>query len=178
MSVSSKGQRKLTTQCYVKGEPRNKMDFILKKIKDSKARDSLIVPFKPMKGSKLGELTARFDIVLGWTPQDWSLGYSIKSYTRTFSIKGSRISFFAFWCLGWSKYCFKASSFWIWIKIPTSKLSSTILRSLITTLPAWASKTPGIDWKLWVIVMIFSIFSLFLGSFSQQSTTWLSFFWF
>ena len=70
MSVSSKGQRKLTTQCYVKGEPRNKMDFILKKIKDSKARESLIVPFKPMRGSKLGELTARFDIVLGWTPQD------------------------------------------------------------------------------------------------------------
>ena len=70
MSVSSKGQRKLTTQCYVKGEPRNKMDFILKKIKDSKARESLIVPFKPMKGSKLGELNARFDIVLGWTPQD------------------------------------------------------------------------------------------------------------
>ena len=70
MSVSSKGQQKLTTQCYVKGEPRNKMDFILKKIKDSKARESLIVPFKPMKGSKLGELNARFDIVLGWTPQD------------------------------------------------------------------------------------------------------------
>ena len=70
MSVSSKGQQKLTTQCYVKGETRNKMDFILKKIKDSKARESLIVPFKPMKGSKLGEVTARFDIVLGWTPQD------------------------------------------------------------------------------------------------------------
>lgn len=70
MSVSSKGQQKLTTQCYVKGEPRNKMDFILKKIKNSKARESLIVPFQPMKGSKLGELTARFDIVLGWTPQD------------------------------------------------------------------------------------------------------------
>ena len=70
MSVSSKGQQKLTTQCYVKGEPRNKMDFILKKIKNSKARESLIVPFKPMKGSKLGEVTARFDIVLGWTPQN------------------------------------------------------------------------------------------------------------
>ena len=70
MSVSCKGQQKLTTQCYVQGEPRNKMDFILKKVKDTKARESLIVPFKPMKGSKLGELTARFDIVLGWTPRD------------------------------------------------------------------------------------------------------------
>ena len=70
MSVSSKGHRKLTTQCYVKGEPRNKVDFILQKIKDTRARESLVVPFKPMKGSKLGEVTARFDIVLGSTPQD------------------------------------------------------------------------------------------------------------
>lgn len=70
MSVSSKGHRKLTTQCYVKGEPRNKVDFILQKIKDTRARESLVIPFKPMKGSKLGEVTARFDIVLGSTPQD------------------------------------------------------------------------------------------------------------
>ena len=70
MAVSIKGQRKLTTQCYVKGEPRNEMDFILKKIKDAKARDSLIVPFKPINDSKIAEVSARFDIVLGWTPED------------------------------------------------------------------------------------------------------------
>ena len=29
MAVSAKGQRKLTTQCYIKGEPRNENDFIL-----------------------------------------------------------------------------------------------------------------------------------------------------
>ena len=36
MAVSAKGQRKLTTQCYVKGEPRNKKDFILKRVKGIK----------------------------------------------------------------------------------------------------------------------------------------------
>ena len=69
MAVSAKGKRKLTTQCYVKGEPRNKKDFILKRVKDSNARNSLIVPFHPLPSSKLGEVKAQFDIVLGWTPE-------------------------------------------------------------------------------------------------------------
>ena len=69
MSVSAKDQKKFTTQCYVKGEPRNQTDFILKRVKDPKARESLIVPFAPVKGSKVGEVAARFDIVLGWTPE-------------------------------------------------------------------------------------------------------------
>ena len=70
MAVSAKGKRRLTTQCYIKGEPRNLKDFILKKIKDRDARESLIVPFKPVKSSKIGEVTANFDIVLGWTPEN------------------------------------------------------------------------------------------------------------
>ncbi|MEK9773719.1 MAG: protocatechuate 3,4-dioxygenase [Opitutae bacterium] len=70
VAVSIKGMRHLTTQCYVKGEPRNNTDFILKKVKDPKARNSLIIPFKALQGSKLGETTARFDIVLGWTPHN------------------------------------------------------------------------------------------------------------
>ena len=69
MAVSAKGQRKLTTQCYVKGEPRNKKDFILKRVQGKKERNSLIIPFNPLAKSKIGEVTARFDIVLGWTPK-------------------------------------------------------------------------------------------------------------
>ena len=69
MAVSANGQRKLTTQCYVKGEPRNQKDFILKRVKGDKERNSLIVPFNQLPGSKVGEVTARFDIVLGWTPE-------------------------------------------------------------------------------------------------------------
>ena len=69
MAVSAKGERKLTTQCYIKGEPRNDKDFILKRIKDNKIRNSLIVPFERLPDSKLNEVSARFDIVLGWTPK-------------------------------------------------------------------------------------------------------------
>ena len=69
MAVSAKGERKLTTQCYVKGEPRNQKDFILKRIKDTAVRNSLIIPFKPLPGSKIGEVEAQFNIVLGWTPE-------------------------------------------------------------------------------------------------------------
>jgi len=70
IAVSSKGKRLLTTQCYIKGEPRNKTDFILNKIKDPKIKESLLVPFTPVKGSKTGEVSAKFDIMLGITPHD------------------------------------------------------------------------------------------------------------
>ena len=69
MAVSAKGEKKFTTQCYIKGEPRNQKDFILKRVKDLKARESLIVPFKKVNGTKTGEVAAKFDIVLGWTPE-------------------------------------------------------------------------------------------------------------
>lgn len=60
----------LVTQLYVKGEPRNEKDFILTGIKDAKARQSVIVDFAPISGSRIGELAANFDIVLGATPED------------------------------------------------------------------------------------------------------------
>ena len=69
MAVSAKGEKKFTTQCYIKGEPRNQKDFILKRVKDQKARESLIVPFKKENGASTGEVAAKFDIVLGWTPE-------------------------------------------------------------------------------------------------------------
>jgi protocatechuate 3,4-dioxygenase beta subunit len=62
-------QERFTTQCYVQGEPRNEKDFVLNGIKDPKARNSVIIPFAPLKGSRAGELAASFDIVLGFTPE-------------------------------------------------------------------------------------------------------------
>ena len=65
------GDRKvLTTQCMVKGDPRNAKDGLLRRIKDEKARQSLIVDFEPLAGSRIGELTAEFNIVLGQTPNE------------------------------------------------------------------------------------------------------------
>lgn len=68
-AIKMKGREKWTTQCYVKGEPWNERDSILKGIKDPNARESLMVDFAPVKGSRIGELAARFDIVLGLTPE-------------------------------------------------------------------------------------------------------------
>jgi protocatechuate 3,4-dioxygenase beta subunit len=62
-------REEFTTQCYVKGEPRNERDFVLKAIRDAKARESVIVDFAPVEGSRIGELAAKFDIVLGFTPE-------------------------------------------------------------------------------------------------------------
>jgi protocatechuate 3,4-dioxygenase beta subunit len=68
-AIKLKGQEKFTTQCYLKGEPLNETDGVLKKLPPSKGKDSLMIPFVPMKGSRAGELAARFDIVMGFTPE-------------------------------------------------------------------------------------------------------------
>ena len=54
----------ITTQCYVKGHPQNGTDRLLQSIRDPRARESVVVAFAPVAGSKAGELSARFDIVL------------------------------------------------------------------------------------------------------------------
>jgi protocatechuate 3,4-dioxygenase beta subunit len=59
----------LTTQCYVKGEAKNAEDFIYQSVKDPKARSSITIDFAPIPDSRIGELAARFDIVLGFTPE-------------------------------------------------------------------------------------------------------------
>jgi protocatechuate 3,4-dioxygenase beta subunit len=67
--VKMGGKELLTTQCYVKGEAGNDRDGIYRGIRDAKQRESVTVEFAPVKGSKIGELAAKFDIVLGWTPE-------------------------------------------------------------------------------------------------------------
>jgi len=67
-AIKMKGREKFTTQCYVKGESRNETDGVLKGITNPKERDAVIIPFAPVKGSRAGELTAHFDIVMGFTP--------------------------------------------------------------------------------------------------------------
>jgi len=66
--LKTKGHDKWTTQCYIKGESRNEKDGIYMGIKDLKARDSVTIDFNPIKESRAGELAAKFDIVLGFTP--------------------------------------------------------------------------------------------------------------
>lgn len=68
-AIKWKGQKKFVTQCYIQGEPRNAKDGPLQAIRDTKQRESLIIPFTPIPDSKASELAAKFDIVLGFTPE-------------------------------------------------------------------------------------------------------------
>jgi protocatechuate 3,4-dioxygenase beta subunit len=68
-AIKMKGRDKWTTQCYVKGEPRNERDGIYRSIRDPKARAAVTVDFAAVKESRIGELAAKFDIVLGFTPE-------------------------------------------------------------------------------------------------------------
>ncbi len=54
----------------IKGEPQNDTDSLFKRIREPKARDTILADFRPVKGSKLGELEARFDIILGFTVEE------------------------------------------------------------------------------------------------------------
>ncbi len=71
VAVEAPGQKRFSTQCYIAGERQNARDGLLRSIRDPKQRASVIVPFKPLPGSRIGELTAEFDIVLGHTPRLW-----------------------------------------------------------------------------------------------------------
>jgi len=67
--VKMKGRDKFTTQLYIKGDPGNAKDQVLKALTDAKARESLMSDFLPIKGSKTGDLSAKFDIILGFNAE-------------------------------------------------------------------------------------------------------------
>ena len=67
--VKRQGKELLTTQCYIKGHPGNPKDGIWKRIRNKRQQDNVTVDFKPLAGSRINELVATFDVVLGWTPE-------------------------------------------------------------------------------------------------------------
>jgi protocatechuate 3,4-dioxygenase beta subunit len=70
VAVSKAGKRIMATQALVRGHEANARDLITQRIKDPKLLDTLLVDYKPLPGSTLGELTANFDIRLGTTAQE------------------------------------------------------------------------------------------------------------
>lgn len=68
-AVKTKGRAKWTTQLFVRGYEGNAQDRIYNSIRDRKARESVTVDFLPVKGSRVGELAAKFDMVMGFTPE-------------------------------------------------------------------------------------------------------------
>jgi protocatechuate 3,4-dioxygenase beta subunit len=66
--IKTKGQPEWTTQLFIKGYPGNEQDGVYQQIAGA-ARDTVTKDFTPVKDSRIGELAAQFDIVLGFTPE-------------------------------------------------------------------------------------------------------------
>ena len=69
-AVSRNGHRLLTTQLLIKGHPQNDRDGIFRGIRDPKLRELLLADFTPILDSKIGELAANFNLILGTTPHE------------------------------------------------------------------------------------------------------------
>jgi protocatechuate 3,4-dioxygenase beta subunit len=70
VAVSKAGRRIMATQALVKGHEANAGDLITRRIDDPAVLETLMVDYRPLAGSRLGELTANFDIRLGVTAQE------------------------------------------------------------------------------------------------------------
>lgn len=68
--VKKGGRELLTSQINIAGHPGNAVDAVVRGGIGSFDRELLMVDFTPIKNSKLGELEAHFDVVLGRTPDE------------------------------------------------------------------------------------------------------------
>ncbi len=68
--VKAKGHRPWTTQLFIKGDPGNRRDGIFCRIGSEIEVSTVTSVFSPVKKSVIGELEAKFDIVLGYTKGD------------------------------------------------------------------------------------------------------------
>jgi protocatechuate 3,4-dioxygenase beta subunit len=76
-----KGDRELlTTQLNIAGHPGNDVDGIASGGLSLFEKELLRVDFTPVKGSKIGELAANFEIVLGRTPDERSFRPKVSRY--------------------------------------------------------------------------------------------------
>lgn len=66
IAVSQNGKRLFTTQIAIRGNADNDVDVVFKALKPE-ALKTLLADFVPLAGSRAGELTANFDLVLGAT---------------------------------------------------------------------------------------------------------------
>jgi protocatechuate 3,4-dioxygenase beta subunit len=73
MAISRNGERVFTSQLMVKGHPANAKDLVASGLALA-ARQTVMADFTPLQGSKLGELTANWDIVLGRTAEEFQDG--------------------------------------------------------------------------------------------------------
>jgi protocatechuate 3,4-dioxygenase, beta subunit len=70
VAISQNGKRIYTTQMFIKDHALNAKDGIFNNIGNAATQESVLVAFNPMANSKIGELTAEFNVVLGKTFQE------------------------------------------------------------------------------------------------------------
>jgi protocatechuate 3,4-dioxygenase, beta subunit len=68
--IKKGGRELLTTQLFINGHPQNKTDGVFRGVRDPLQRELVLVDFKPIQGSRIGEFSANFDVVIGRTPAD------------------------------------------------------------------------------------------------------------
>lgn len=68
-AVNQNGRRVLTTQLFIAGEKQNDGDGIYQRL-GKEGQKLVTAEFKPLENSKLQELEASFDLILGKTPTD------------------------------------------------------------------------------------------------------------
>ena len=68
-AISKNGRRIFTTMINVNGHPMNATDNIFNRLTDDEKK-TVLVDFKPVPGSSLGELSVTFDIAMGVTAGD------------------------------------------------------------------------------------------------------------
>jgi protocatechuate 3,4-dioxygenase beta subunit len=88
VAISRNGRRVFTTQLFIRGHKDNARDFLFNKIGEPRARETVLVDFKPVQESRIGELTANFDIIPGSTlnqfeqAEGWGIGKPQRSTDR------------------------------------------------------------------------------------------------
>jgi protocatechuate 3,4-dioxygenase beta subunit len=70
VAISKNGHRLLTTQILIRGHEANARDGVFQELRDPSARETVLTDFKPIPGSKLGELAANFDVIFNRTVQE------------------------------------------------------------------------------------------------------------
>jgi protocatechuate 3,4-dioxygenase beta subunit len=73
VKVKRGGRALLTTQILISNHPGNARDNIFLGARDLIDRELILADFRPVPGSRIGELSAHFEIVLGRTPDEVSL---------------------------------------------------------------------------------------------------------
>ena len=83
-AISRNGRRIFTTQVHVRGHESNERDNLLRGL-SARMRETVLTDFKPVPGSRIGELSANWDIVIGRTleePNDGSIRGGISRSER------------------------------------------------------------------------------------------------